>query len=119
MEDKKKKSKDHSRLGIDYNLDGIDPHYVARFAKIYRVVGLIVVFAFVIWGVNEWGYSDAPFEALAEMFGAGYLDRDLWSYVIAAAFLAMGYYYRFQVGAISATIIFKAFDLIKSVFKRV
>lgn len=118
MEDKKEKGKDHSRLGIDYDLDGIDPHYVARFAKIYRVVGLIVVFAFVIWGVSERGYSDAPFEVLAETFGAG-RDRDLWSYVIAAASLATGYYCRFQVGAISATIIFKTFDLIKSVFKRI
>jgi len=118
MEEDQNKSK--TRMGVDYDLEGIDPQYVESFAKIYRIVGLIITIVFVIWGVSyDWSYSDSPFESLADAFGASSRNEGLYSIFIAIACLAAGYYFRFTVGAAFGATFFKVWDIIRSIFKRI
>ncbi len=41
-----------SRLGLHYDIPGVDPENVALFAKIARIAGLVLVVAFVWWGLS-------------------------------------------------------------------
>jgi len=119
-QDKNKSAKKDSRLGIDYELEGIDPRYVESFAKIYRIIGVLIVVAFVLWGLNySWSEYSSPFEMLAREFGASYSKNETWAYVIAVAFFVGGYYFRFTVGSLFAAIFFKSWNLLNSLFKRI
>ncbi|WP_192034601.1 hypothetical protein [Halomonas sp. YLGW01] len=112
--------KTNIRKGIDYDLDGIDPRYVESFAKIYRIVGLVVTLAFVIWGISyDWSYSDTPFRSLADTFGASYRNEGFYSFLIAIVFFVTGYYFRFTIGAAFAATIFKIWDFLKSIFRKI
>jgi len=45
------KTPDADRLGFLYGLPGVDAENVALFAKITRILGLLIVVSFVLWGM--------------------------------------------------------------------
>ncbi|SBW12698.1 hypothetical protein KL86APRO_30189 [uncultured Alphaproteobacteria bacterium] len=109
-----RKDETNIRLGIDYDLRGIDPEYVQVFAKTYRIIGLIIVVSFVAWGLFydfQWGRS--PFEMLFREFGVGRQNREVAVWVFAAAITVSGFYLRFIIGAVLSAAVFKLWDVIK------
>ena len=120
QQDNNSSDKKNSRLGIDYELEGIAPNYVDRFAKINRIIGLIIVIAFVLWGlISSENGNRSPFETLLHEFGISSRESEPLAYFIAAVFFIAGSYFRFTVGSLITAILFKAWDLFKSLFKRI
>lgn len=118
---KEDQEKYNTRLGIDYDINGIDPNFVESFAKIYRVVGLVIVTVFVIWGLSyEWSHTGrSPFESLARVFGAGYSSMGFYSLLIGVAIFSFGYYFRFSVGTLSYALIVKSWVFFMSIFRKI
>lgn len=58
------------RLGLHYDIRGIDPENIPNFARIIRLAGVLIT-ALIIWWGNwyEWSYKDSPFESLADSLG--------------------------------------------------
>ncbi|TBW47618.1 hypothetical protein EZI54_22375 [Marinobacter halodurans] len=113
-------SDNRDSLEIDHDLESIDPPYVESCAKVYRIVGLTIVIAFVIWGVNyQWSYSDSPFESLISAFGASYRHEGLYSLLMASLIFMTGYYFRFGIGAFFVSTILKIWNISKSIFNKI
>lgn len=117
---KLKISDNRGELEIDHDLENVDPTYLESFAKVYRIVGLAIVIAFVIWGVNyEWSYSISPFESLISAFGASYRREGLYSLILASFFFVTGCYFRLAIGAFFVSAILKAWNILKSIFNKI
>jgi hypothetical protein len=113
-------SENRDILEIEHDLEGIDPTYVESSAKVYRIVGLVIVIAFVIWGVNyEWSYSNSPFESLVSVFGASYRREGLYSLLLASLVFVTGCYFRLAIGSFFVSTTFKAWEILKSIFKKI
>ena len=107
-------------MEIEHDQEGIDPTYVESSAKVYRIVGLVIVIAFVIWGVNyEWSYSNSPFESLVSVFGASYRREGLYSLLLASLVFVTGCYFRLAIGSFFVSTTFKAWEILKSIFKKI
>jgi len=119
-EDVLKQVKTMERFGINYDSPGVDPENVPAFAKILRLIGVILVAAFVLWGLlYDWSHSRSPFEQLLKEFGARGRHRNVWSYELAGAFSIVGWYFRFYIGTLFASIFFLITRLLCKIFKSV
>jgi hypothetical protein len=113
--------KESARLGIFYDIDGIDPIKAELFAKTYRIVGVLVVVLFVTWGLS-YGLDyngTTPFQALARALGATYRNSAIYSLLIGALAFFAGYYYRFYIGNLILLKIFKLWDILMSIFRKI
>ncbi|MHB2168028.1 hypothetical protein [Alsobacter sp. R-9] len=105
-----------ARLGLHYDIPGVDPENVALFAKIARLVGLGLVVAFVWWGLFD---TYHPFEDLAAALGIGWRNRAFFSYGLGAVILALGWFLRFRIGNLFFVAIFAIWGLITRLFRSV
>lgn len=114
-------NKENARLGVIFNLGDTDPKYVEIFAKVYRIMGLVLILSFIIWGLSyDWSYNKSPFEALMYEFDVGSRnDRELFSYIMAGIILVVSFFYRFFIGATIAAIVFKVVDMVLFLFKKI
>lgn len=105
------------RLGVDYDLPGVDPEYVEPFAKTVRVVGLATVLAFVIWGLfSEGRIRYGLFGDISREFS---IRRETGAALIAIALSAAGYFWRFQVGILVMAIFIWGGTLVRRLFRAV
>lgn len=108
------------RLGIIYDIQGVDPENVLVFAKVLRLLGFLAVAALVFWGFfGEWEYSDSPLETLVRELGVGYRYRDAAAYGIGGVTLLAGWFFRFHVGTAISAVVFGLVSLLGRIFKAV
>lgn len=87
------------RLGYLTGIPGVDPENVPMFAKTSRIIGLVTLAAFILWGLTyNWKYGDSPFRALAENLG---YYKNAGEYYIAAASATIGWFFRFSLGVLT------------------
>lgn len=105
-----------TRLGHHYDIDGVDPENVPMFAKTARIIGVVVVISFLIWG-NFSGDYDSPFQDFADWLSR---RNDEMILIFTNIIVALGgWIFRFNVGALVASAFFGGLSLITGVFKRI
>ncbi len=109
------------RLGFLYNIPGVDSENVGLFAKIGRVSGLILTASFVLWGLfYDWTRYRGPFEQFMREIGVrGSEGRLICAWAMGAFIMALGFKYRFQIGMWFFVILFRIFDLIAKLFRKI
>lgn len=108
------------RLGLSYQFPGVDPKNVPAFAKIARLIGVVLVVVFISWGLlYEWSYSRSPFEEILKEFGIPGNYREIWALVLAGALGVVGWFYRFSLGAFFTFIVFWLLSVIGKIFKSI
>ena len=115
------KTPDADRLGFLYGLPGVDAENVALFAKITRILGLLIVVSFVLWGMfYEWAYSRGPFEQFMREIGVRGSDfRYLSAWAFSALITVAGFRYRFQIGILFIGIFFRIYSVIAALFRKI
>lgn len=118
-----------NRVGVDYTMREVDEELVEPFAKATRVIGLIVVVAFVAWGLlynwssSSWGYgissSTSPFQEFFKFFGPSNSEANLLQWIMAGMLIISGWLFRFPIGNLLMVAVFKAIDIFKDVFRKV
>ena len=93
----RKMDKQAMRLGLHYDIRGIDPENIPNFARIIRLAGVLIT-ALIIWWGNwyEWSYKDSPFESLADSLGIH--EEEFAALMMSVGIAALGYYQRFRIG---------------------
>lgn len=114
-----KKDNNH-RLGIDHSIPGVDKELIEPFAKIIRLIGIIVVIIFVSWGLfSEWGYRRSPFESFVIFVGFPRQDSEVFEWTLAILIFFFGWLSRFIIGNIFVVAVIKLFDFLKGIFRSI
>lgn len=109
-----------ARLGLTYDIQGVDPENVPMFAKILRFLGFSAAVGFVLWGLfGDWDYSDSPFEELAKVLGVRHRNREFAAFGIGSVVVLMGWFFRFHIGAAISALFFGLLSVFSRLFKAV
>jgi hypothetical protein len=119
-EELRKQIETMKRLGVTFDNPAVDPENVPAFAKTARVIGVVTVAVFILWGLAyDWTSYRGPFEQLLSELGMRGDSRDVGAYILAAGIGAAGWYYRFHVGVLLTTAFFWLAGLVGKFFKSV
>ena len=107
------------KFGTLYDVIGVDAENIGLFAKTARVLGVIIIVGFILWGLfYGWSSSRGPFEQLVREIGIRSQFRFTLALFLSAIFFIIGIRYRFQVSIRFCMILFRTFDFIASVFRK-
>ena len=123
-ERKEAKKDNNQRLGIDHSISGVDNELIESFAKITRLIGIVAVAVFALWGLfYEWvGYSysyRSPFQSFIEALGFRRFEAEMIQWILAAAIMACGWFARFSIGNVFVVAAYKIFDFLKGIFRSI
>lgn len=106
--------------GESIRVEGVDPQLVKPFAKICRVVGLVLVVLAAIWvNTYEWSYRHTPMQALASEAGYWGKEAEVAGIFWTLFLLVLGWFLRFRIGRLFVGAVFIAIDFGKGLARRI
>lgn len=122
LKSKNEGNKSYQRLGKIFNIEGIDNERIVFFSKLCRLTGFVFLILFLSYELylsSSFYYDGGLMYKFIDNFSFSRKAKNLLYWLLFFGISIIGFLYRFYIGCFIYIIIFKIYDLLKLIFKKI